>query len=88
MMGEAALRAAAIPLTRYGGVYGPADLDLLQRVFDRLCNERRLALKDKEQREQLAAQVIRVFDDGTIGEADLLRASSKRRRQQGEAGSR
>ncbi|MET3595147.1 hypothetical protein ABID26_004559 [Mesorhizobium shonense] len=67
-------------MSRYGGVYGPADLDLLQRVFDRLCDERRLAKKDREQREQLAAEVIRVFDDGITGEADLLRAISKRRR--------
>ncbi|WP_185970228.1 MULTISPECIES: hypothetical protein [unclassified Mesorhizobium] len=67
-------------LSRYSGVYWPADLDMLQRVFDRLCEERRLAKKDKDQREYLAAEVFQVFDDGTTDEADLLRKLSKRRR--------
>ncbi|RUW67721.1 RNA-binding protein, partial [Mesorhizobium sp. M4B.F.Ca.ET.049.02.1.2] len=40
-------------LSRNSGVYEPADLDLLQRVFDRLRKERRLALKDRDQREYL-----------------------------------
>ncbi|WP_176478471.1 MULTISPECIES: RNA-binding protein [unclassified Mesorhizobium] len=67
-------------LSRYGGVYEPADLALLQRVFNRLCEERRLARKDREQREQLAGEVIRAFDDGTTNEAALWRAISKRRK--------
>ncbi|PBB32045.1 hypothetical protein CK221_25615 [Mesorhizobium sp. WSM3868] len=62
------------------GVYGPADLDMLQRVFKRFCDERRLAKKDREQREYLAREVFQAFDDGTTDEADLLRAFSKRRR--------
>lgn len=57
-----------------------ADLDLLQRIFDRLCNERRLAKKDGEQREYPAMEVFQVFDDGIKSEADLLRAFSKRKR--------
>ncbi|MDX8521299.1 hypothetical protein [Mesorhizobium dulcispinae] len=68
-------------LSRYSGVYEPADLAMLQRVFDRLCDERRLAKKDREQREFLAMEVFQVFDDGTTDEADLLRALSKHRRQ-------
>lgn len=67
-------------LSHCSGVYWPADLDMLQRVFDRLCMERRLAKKDREQREHLAAEVFQVFDDGTKEEADLLRALSKRSR--------
>ncbi|WP_189599437.1 MULTISPECIES: RNA-binding protein [unclassified Mesorhizobium] len=67
-------------LSRYSGVYSPADLAILQRVFDRLCMERRLAKKDKDQREYLAAEVFQVFDDGAREEADLLRALSKRSR--------
>lgn len=67
-------------LSRCSGVYGPAKLDMLQRVFDRLCDERRLAQKDREQRECLAAEVFQIFDDGTTDEAALLRAISKRRR--------
>ncbi|WP_292277000.1 hypothetical protein [Mesorhizobium sp.] len=59
-----------MPMSRCGGVYEPADLELLQRVFDRLCRERRLARKAREQREQLAKDVIRLFDQGTTIEAD------------------
>jgi len=69
-----------MPLSRCSGVYGPAELDMLQRVFDRLCDERRLAQKDREQRECLAAEVFQIFDDGTTDEAALLRTISKRRR--------
>lgn len=67
-------------LSRCSGVYVPADLDLLQRVFNRLCDERRLAKKDREHREYLAREVFQAFDDGTTDEADLLRGLSKRRR--------
>ncbi|WP_185975260.1 RNA-binding protein [Mesorhizobium sp. WSM4310] len=57
---------------------------MLQRVFDRLCEERRLAKKDWEQREYLAAVVLQVFDGGTQEEAGLWRALSKRRAAKGE----
>ncbi|TGS71554.1 RNA-binding protein [Mesorhizobium sp. M3A.F.Ca.ET.174.01.1.1] len=69
-----------MPTSRSSGVYEPADLALLQRVFDRLCQERRLAKKDREQREQLAAEVIHVFSEGITGEMDLWRAISRRTR--------
>ncbi|MDX8448131.1 hypothetical protein [Mesorhizobium captivum] len=67
-------------VSRSSDVYWPADLDMLQRVFDRLCDERRLAKKDREQREFLAKELFRLFHDGTTEESDLLRALSKRRR--------
>lgn len=67
-------------LSRYRGIYWPAELDMLQRVFDQLCNECRLAKKDREQREYLAREVFQAFDDAITDEADLLRAISKRRR--------
>jgi hypothetical protein len=54
-----------MPLSRYSGIFEPDDLALLQRVFDRLCKERRLARKDREQREALAAEIIGQFDNGT-----------------------
>lgn len=76
-----------MPFSHYGrGIYGAAELGLLQRVFDRLCHERRLAKKDREQRDQLAAEVIHFFDDGITGEVDLIRALSKR--QSAQSGSR
>ncbi|CDX22459.1 hypothetical protein MPLB_2410006 [Mesorhizobium sp. ORS 3324] len=46
--GRSRAKGGDMPLSRYGGVYTPADLDLLQRVFDRLCGERRLAKKDRK----------------------------------------
>ncbi|MET3596092.1 Fe-S cluster biosynthesis and repair protein YggX [Mesorhizobium shonense] len=67
-------------VSRSSGVYWPADLDMLQRVFDRLCNERRLAKKDREQRAFLATELFQLFHDGTTDESDLLRTLSKRRR--------
>lgn len=74
------LGLAAMSLSHRTGVYWPADLSMLQRVFERLCVERRLAKKDREQREYLASEVFQVFDDGTREEADLLRVLSKRSR--------
>lgn len=67
-------------LSRYSGVYWPEDLDKLQRVFDRLRDERRLAKKDREQREYLAMAVFQVFEEGITDETDLWRALSKRSR--------
>ncbi|TIR29669.1 MAG: hypothetical protein E5X07_08190 [Mesorhizobium sp.] len=54
------------------------DLDLLQKVFDQLCQERRLALKDRDQRERLACQVIEAFENGFTDETELWQALSKR----------
>ncbi|MDG4881936.1 hypothetical protein [Mesorhizobium sp. WSM4884] len=67
-------------VSRCSGVCWPADLDMVQRVFDRLCDERRLAKKDREQREYLAKELFQLFDNGTIDETALLRALSKRGR--------
>jgi len=69
-----------MPLSRYGGIFELADLELLQRVFDQLCNERRLAQKDREQRAALAEEIVGVFQNGTVDERNLLRVLSKRRR--------
>lgn len=67
-------------LSHNSGVFWPTDLDMLQRVFDRLCDERGLAKKDREQREYLASEIFQFFADGTTNETDLWRALSKRRR--------
>lgn len=50
--------------TRYSGIFTPSELTLLQTVFDRLCKERRLALRDKDQRDDLAREVIQKFESG------------------------
>jgi hypothetical protein len=69
-----------MPFSRYSGVFRPADLDMIQRVFDQLCGERRLAQMDKERKEDLAEEIVLVFQNGIEDEADLLQALSKRRR--------
>ena len=71
-----------MPFLQYQGRFDPADLELMRRVFDTVCNERRIAQKDKEQRDDLAAEIIRVFNDGATDEADLLKGVSRRRRHQ------
>ncbi|WP_292377242.1 hypothetical protein [Mesorhizobium sp.] len=58
------------------------DLDLLQKVFDQLCRERRLALKDKDQRDQLAREVMEAFEGGFTEETELWQSLSKRRTAQ------
>jgi hypothetical protein len=42
-----------------------------------LCGERRLALKDRDQRENLACEVIEAFQNGLTDEAELWRALSR-----------
>ncbi|WP_292588278.1 RNA-binding protein [Mesorhizobium sp.] len=56
------------------------ELALFQRVFDKLCKEQRLALKDSEQRDQLATLIIRTFKTGVSDEYDLWSSLSKRRK--------
>jgi hypothetical protein len=69
-----------MPLSQYQGRFDPVDLEMMRRVFDTVCKERRIALKDKEQRDDLAAGIIRAFSDGVTDEAELLQAVSGRRR--------
>lgn len=67
-------------LTRFSGMFTPDELALFQRVFDKLCKEQRLALKDSEQREHLATLIIRTFKTGVTDEDDLWISLSKRRK--------
>ena len=69
-----------MPLSRYSGMFRPADFGLLQRIFDQLCEERGLALNDKGQREELASAVVLAFKQGIVDEAVLLRAMAERRK--------
>lgn len=68
-----------MPFKKYSSVFNPADLAIIQRVFDHLCHERRLALKDVDQRNMLAGEVIEAFESGFIEEAELWQSLSKRR---------
>lgn len=65
-------------MAKFSGILRPSDLDVLQRVFDHFCEERRLTLKDRDQREQLAREVIYDFQNGITDEAALLHSLSKR----------
>ena len=68
-----------MPFHIYGALFNPSDLAMLKIVFDRLCAERRLAAKDKDQREELAAEVFFLFQGGVVSENALWRALSRRR---------
>lgn len=68
--------------SKFSSMFTSDDLNLLQKVFDRLCQERRLALKDKDQRDQLAREVMEAFEDGFTDETELWQSLSKRRTAQ------
>ena len=68
-----------MPFTKYSSIFLPTDLEILQKVFDRLCQERRLAVRDREQREQLALEIMDAFQNGFTDETHLWRLFSKRR---------
>ncbi|MGX5827980.1 hypothetical protein [Mesorhizobium sp. 43Arga] len=68
-----------MPFEKYSSIFTPVDLEILQRVFDRLCEERRLAPKDKDQRNFLASEVMEAFGNGFTDETELWQSFSKRR---------
>lgn len=68
-----------MPFSKFSSTYTSEDLNLLRKVFDQLCQERRLALKDRDQRELLALQVMGAFDNGFTDETQLWQSLSKRR---------
>jgi hypothetical protein len=69
-----------MPFTHYSAIFEPGDLEIIQTVFDQLCKERRLALKDQDERQRLACEVVAAFENGFTDEAELWRSLSKRRR--------
>lgn len=72
------LREGRMPLAKYRGWFDSGDLELLRRVFDIVCRERRIFLSDREQRDDLAAEIYRAFDHGAADEEELLQALSRR----------
>ncbi|MDQ6436618.1 RNA-binding protein [Mesorhizobium sp. LHD-90] len=74
-----------MPFTRYFGVFNPDELAILQKAFDRLCIERLLSQKDMEQREALAAEVVRVFQQGATVEAEIWQELSDHRQSRSGA---
>jgi hypothetical protein len=66
-----------MPLRRYSGVFGPADLEMLQKVFDQMCAERNVAEEDLMQRDEIADQVVTLFQRGVMDEAELMKTLSK-----------
>ncbi|WP_188393759.1 RNA-binding protein [Mesorhizobium sp. SARCC-RB16n] len=69
--------------SKFASMFTSEDLNLLQKVFDQLCQKRRLALKDRDQRERLASEVMQAFEAGFTDETELWQALSKRRTAQG-----
>ncbi|MGX5830198.1 RNA-binding protein [Mesorhizobium sp. 43Arga] len=67
-------------LSKFISFFTSEDLNILQKVFNQLCQERRLALKDKDQRDQLAREIMEAFEDGLTDEAKLWQSLSKRRK--------
>jgi hypothetical protein len=65
--------------SKYSSMLTSEDLNLLQKVFDQLCKERGLALKDADQRNRLASEVMATFQNGLTDETELWRLFSKRR---------
>lgn len=73
----------------HSGVFNPADMEILRRVFDQLCEERRLRPEDKEQRDDLAGEVLRMFER-SVDETELMAmlrsgAAPRQRRSTGKA---
>jgi hypothetical protein len=71
---------SVMPFTKHRHTLQPAELKILQKVFDQLCMERRLGFKDKEQRELLAWELMGAFQNGVTDEAALLQSFSKCRK--------
>ena len=66
-----------MPFSRYHGVFHPADLDVLNRVFLRICIDRGLS-DDKNATEELALRLVSLRNAGINGEAELLAAVTER----------
>lgn len=60
-----------MPFANHSGIFVPSDIAILQKVFDRLCDERRLGPEDKERRDDLAGEILRAFQRGVTDEAEL-----------------
>ena len=66
-----------MPFTTYAALFGPSDLALMKAVFDQLCEERHLAANDTDERDDLAAEIVRAFQRGIVSEKALWRSLSK-----------
>lgn len=66
-----------MPFTGYRTRFSPSDLTHMQKVFDQLCVERRVLAEDREQREELAADVIRTFGHRDVTEDEHHSAQLK-----------
>jgi hypothetical protein len=72
----AAVRPISIALAHTaprGGVFEPEELDILQRVFDQVCRERKYN-RESEEAEAIAATMIVLFQTGVLTEHELLTA--------------
>lgn len=65
--------------SKYTGIFTSGEKAFLQRIFDQLCQEHRLALQEQGQRDQLAHEIIQAFENGVTDEVELRQLISKRR---------
>jgi len=66
---------------RFSGIFYPRDLDLLQRVFVRLCAERGIRPDDADAAETLALQLVALCNSGISEETALLAAARRNDRE-------
>ncbi len=57
----------------YGGIFGPDDLTLLQKLFDEVCLARGYP-PDGEDAEYMALLIVTLFRSGIVDEASLRNA--------------
>jgi hypothetical protein len=62
-----------MPLSRNSGIFEPSELEALKRVLERLCEERRIS-PHTVAAESLAADIVRLCNQGVIDEKELLEA--------------
>ena len=60
-------------LSRYSAIPDPLDIELLQRVFDQFAKARGLTRRGPEV-EDLAAEIVRLHQEGLSKEEELVRA--------------
>jgi hypothetical protein len=62
------------PTTSRAGVFQPEELEVLQRVFDQVCRERKHH-PESEEAETIAVTIIVLFQTGLLTEHDLVVAA-------------
>ena len=73
-----------MPLSRYAGVLGPAELEMMWNVFHKVSSERGID-HDDQSRENLAAEIVRLYGFGLVTDEALMDALRGKRASSGKA---